>query len=261
MNVEFPWADFLINIVTFAVVPGLLAAYGGYLAAEAIQDVKRSRRVKRYFWFLFAAGVITTAWQQYRVVLTEQGKPNSSVAALKEAFPWLSKQPQPQSQPQPKPLPAGSSGRFANITNERLHELLKSNVSDLAHWENQWRSQESTMASIITELGNPRLAPAGVTNQERLNSLKTWEEKKANLRDSVVKPDESKSIVSTAFDLQNEITTNRLRSWNLAGILPLNQRADALFAKLKSSKYERDDLRKVLDYMTELQKRFEAAIK
>jgi len=61
------WVDIFINVVALAIVPGLLAAYGGHLAAEAIGDPKRSRTIKYYFWGLFAFGVLVTFWQQFRV--------------------------------------------------------------------------------------------------------------------------------------------------------------------------------------------------
>lgn len=97
MNIaEFPWLDFLLNVGVLAVVPGIVALIGGYLAAKSLPDAefKLKRRTKLWFSALFVVGVAMTAWQQYRVVLTEQGKPNSSVDAFKQAFPWF-KQPEP----------------------------------------------------------------------------------------------------------------------------------------------------------------------
>ena len=61
------WLDIAINVVALAVVPGLLAAYGGHLAAEAIKNKKHSRKVKTYFWLLFSCGVAVTLWQQIRI--------------------------------------------------------------------------------------------------------------------------------------------------------------------------------------------------
>jgi hypothetical protein len=61
------WLDIFLNVVALAAVPGFLAAYGGHLAAEAIVDKKRSRKVKAYFWLLFSFGVIVTFWQQFRI--------------------------------------------------------------------------------------------------------------------------------------------------------------------------------------------------
>lgn len=60
------WLGLILNVFAIAIIPGLLAAYGGHLAAEAITNPKRSRTVKHYFWALFVFGVLATFWQQYR---------------------------------------------------------------------------------------------------------------------------------------------------------------------------------------------------
>lgn len=61
------WADIILNIAVLALIPGLFAAYGGHLAAEAIPDLKRERKVKRIFWLMFVVFVLATGWQQFRV--------------------------------------------------------------------------------------------------------------------------------------------------------------------------------------------------
>lgn len=61
------WADIVLNIAVLALIPGLFAAYGGHLAAEAIPDPKRERKVKRIFWLMFVVFVLATGWQQFRV--------------------------------------------------------------------------------------------------------------------------------------------------------------------------------------------------
>jgi hypothetical protein len=61
------WLDIFINVLALAIVPGLLAAYGGHLAAEAIEDARRQRNVKMCFWFLFSFGALVTFWQQLRI--------------------------------------------------------------------------------------------------------------------------------------------------------------------------------------------------
>lgn len=61
------WADVILNIAVLALIPGLFAAYGGHLAAEAIPDPKRERKVKRIFWLMFVVFVLATGWQQFRV--------------------------------------------------------------------------------------------------------------------------------------------------------------------------------------------------
>jgi hypothetical protein len=60
------WLGLILNVFAIAIIPGLLAAYGGHLAAEAITDPKRSRTVKYCFWGLFVFGIFATSWPQYR---------------------------------------------------------------------------------------------------------------------------------------------------------------------------------------------------
>lgn len=87
------WVDFAVNIVVLALLPGLFAAYGGYLAAEAIQDTKRQRNVKGIFWLMFAVFVLATGWQQFRVAESELGRDTKETwadsLALKEVRPNL----------------------------------------------------------------------------------------------------------------------------------------------------------------------------
>jgi hypothetical protein len=65
------WIGICLNVFVLAIVPGLLAAYGGHLAAESISDPKRSRNVKLCFWALFLFGVVATFWQQFRAAQTD----------------------------------------------------------------------------------------------------------------------------------------------------------------------------------------------
>ena len=72
------WAD-IANIVVLALLPGLFAAYGGHLAAEAIQDQKRQRKVKGIFWLMFAIFVLVTGWQQIRVAESDLSRDTKDV--------------------------------------------------------------------------------------------------------------------------------------------------------------------------------------
>ncbi len=84
------WADIAVNIVVLA-LPGLFAAYGGHLAAEAIQDQKRQRKVKGIFWLMFAIFVLVTGWQQIRVAESDLSRDTKDAwadsLALKELRP------------------------------------------------------------------------------------------------------------------------------------------------------------------------------
>jgi hypothetical protein len=68
------WADVILNIAVLALIPGLFAAYGGLLAAEAIPDPKRQRKVKGIFWLMFVVFVLATGWQQFGVAESDLGK-------------------------------------------------------------------------------------------------------------------------------------------------------------------------------------------
>ncbi|MBZ5696456.1 MAG: hypothetical protein LAN36_13990 [Acidobacteriia bacterium] len=67
MGLGLDWLDMVINVLALAIVPGIIAAYGGHLAAEAIGDRRRGRKVKAFFWILFLVGVLVTFWQQFRI--------------------------------------------------------------------------------------------------------------------------------------------------------------------------------------------------
>ena len=71
------WADIILNTAVLAIVPLLLAAWGGHLAAKAIDDPKRSRNVKLCFWALFLFGVLATFWQQFRAAESDLAKGTS----------------------------------------------------------------------------------------------------------------------------------------------------------------------------------------
>jgi hypothetical protein len=59
--------DIALNILVLALLPGLFAAYGGHLAAEAISDKKRQFKIKAVFWLMFVIFVLATGWQQFGV--------------------------------------------------------------------------------------------------------------------------------------------------------------------------------------------------
>jgi hypothetical protein len=65
------WLGLILAVLVLAIIPGLLAAYGGHIAAEAISDPKRSRNVKYCFWALFLFGVLATSWQQFRSAVAD----------------------------------------------------------------------------------------------------------------------------------------------------------------------------------------------
>jgi len=65
------WVDVILGTALLAIIPFLLAAYGGHLAAETIPDPGRRRSVKLKFWGLCILGVVLAFLQQYRSINEE----------------------------------------------------------------------------------------------------------------------------------------------------------------------------------------------
>jgi hypothetical protein len=119
--VAFNWADFAINLIALAVVPGCVALIGGIVSAEGITDLRRRRRIKSWFWGLFVAGVAMTAIQQYRLIMADQGRPDF-VAQFKKEFPWF-REPQ---------LTPNQSDANAKQTNHRPVDSKGKQVANLS---------------------------------------------------------------------------------------------------------------------------------
>jgi hypothetical protein len=62
------WIDVLLGTLLLAIVPFAMAAYGGHIAAEGIQDSKRQKNIKLRFWGACVIGVLLAFVQQYRSV-------------------------------------------------------------------------------------------------------------------------------------------------------------------------------------------------
>jgi len=85
----FNWFDILLNVLVLAIVPGILAAYGGHLAAEGVGDAKRKKKIQGCFWGLFLLLVGFTSWQQIRIAeadLAKETKNSWDEALLARAF-------------------------------------------------------------------------------------------------------------------------------------------------------------------------------
>jgi hypothetical protein len=63
--------DVLLGTTLLATVPFALAAYGGHIAAETLEDKRRRASVKRRFWGLCVIGIVLAFLQQYRAVRTD----------------------------------------------------------------------------------------------------------------------------------------------------------------------------------------------
>lgn len=74
--------DVLVGTAILAIVPFVLAAYGGYLAAETIQDLRVRQSTKLKFWGLCIIGIILAFYQQYRSSELDTKKVNDLNQAL-----------------------------------------------------------------------------------------------------------------------------------------------------------------------------------
>ena len=73
------WVDVVVGTLILAIVPFVLAAYGGHLAAEVIADLRLRRRTKRIFWGLCAVGVVFAFYQQYRASQSDTEKDQRAI--------------------------------------------------------------------------------------------------------------------------------------------------------------------------------------
>lgn len=77
-------------MTVLAIVPGLVGALGGHLAAEGLQEEKRRFWIKLIFWAMCAVWVLATFWQQFRVAeadLDRATKDGWANALLSTKFP------------------------------------------------------------------------------------------------------------------------------------------------------------------------------
>ncbi|MGA8732778.1 MAG: hypothetical protein WB558_02545 [Terriglobales bacterium] len=84
------WTDIIINVTVLAIVPGLVGALGGHLAAEGLQEEKRRFWIKLIFWAMCAVWILATFWQQFRVAeadLDRTTKDEWANALLSAKFP------------------------------------------------------------------------------------------------------------------------------------------------------------------------------
>src|SRR5689334_17137251 len=66
--------DFLLGIAFLAIVPFVLAAYGGHLAAQTLPNPKDRRRAIVNFWGLCVLGIGVAALYQYRVKKVDEAR-------------------------------------------------------------------------------------------------------------------------------------------------------------------------------------------
>jgi hypothetical protein len=71
------WTDYFLNVGAFAIIPLILAAYGGKVAAESIPDKSHGRSVTRIFWGWCLIGIAFAAWYQYRIAKSDSSRQES----------------------------------------------------------------------------------------------------------------------------------------------------------------------------------------
>src|SRR5258708_14636540 len=68
------WVDLWGGVGLLAIIPFVLAAYGGHVAAETISDVRQRRRVKLTFWVMSLIGVGIAVVYQFRITKSDDEK-------------------------------------------------------------------------------------------------------------------------------------------------------------------------------------------
>jgi hypothetical protein len=79
-------ADFLIGVALLAIVPFFLAAYGGHVAAAALDNPISRRSAKVKFWSMFTVGVLIAAVYQYRTQRADEEKQTKTEIAQRNAL-------------------------------------------------------------------------------------------------------------------------------------------------------------------------------
>jgi hypothetical protein len=68
------WVDVIVGTFILAIIPFILAAYGGHVAAETLPDPRVRRGTKLKFWGLCFVGVMLAFYQQYRSSRSDQDR-------------------------------------------------------------------------------------------------------------------------------------------------------------------------------------------
>jgi hypothetical protein len=137
----------------------------------------------------------------------------------------------------PSSSPLGQ-GRLANISNERVAEMLKSAVNILLFEETRWRGARR---DIERDLGN-KIISQEEASAKRVKLLAFWRE-------------ESKDVMLLACDLRTEtLSPNRVMN-NKYEFLS-DKSDDALFVRLAKGRYDLEDVRPTMDYLRRLLDRF-----
>jgi hypothetical protein len=78
------WIDSLLGIAILAIVPFILAAYGGHVAAQALTDPSQRRTAKGIFWGLCLLGIVVAIVYQFRVAKIDEERQIKAAVADEE---------------------------------------------------------------------------------------------------------------------------------------------------------------------------------
>lgn len=78
------WIDSLLGVAILALVPFVLAAYGGHVAAQALTDRRDRRTTMLKFWGLCLLGIVVAVVYQFRVAKVDQEQQLKAAIADKE---------------------------------------------------------------------------------------------------------------------------------------------------------------------------------
>ena len=138
-------------------------------------------------------------------------------------------------------VPAQTQGKFANISDSRLADMLKSTIDQLLFYDQQWRDARR---DIQRDLANEFISQEEAKTKSA-DLLIFWRAK-------------SKDILLLACDLRTEVLSPSRPMLDKRDLLA-DKDGDALFARLASGKYDAGDVRPTIDYLQKVLSRFRFA--
>jgi len=157
-----------------------------------------------------------------------------------------------------------AQGYLANLTNERVNEILKSDLLELRNNISQWGVGERSILVSYGErysrmpLNNGTPGFRDMTPAERVPLEKQEKEERARLRTDMI--GKTKDSLIHLCDLSAEILSNRrLHSWEVPKLLS-QFKPEELCPKFKNGDYRNTDASNFYSYMESMQNALEASI-
>ena len=156
-----------------------------------------------------------------------------------------------------------AQNHLSNLTNERVNEMLKSDLLELGENIGQWGMREHSILvsygerySRVLTNGSPTFRD--MTPAERAPLEKQEKEERARLRTDMIR--KTKDRLIHLCDLDTEIVSDRrLLSWEASKLLS-QFKPEELCPKFKSGNYTNTDASQFYSYMGSMQKALEASI-